>query len=561
MDDKIDTAEKKLLVDIVKLVQKKGMKGKLGGWKEFLNTKDKKFGSCMSDPSKRSHEVLAEFLKTFSSDEDLKFIGNIMRQHSNQYTLERLKDRSHDSPEQSLVQATLQHPLYTSEYSLPYIDEGWLVINIKKKSKGIRSTTMLAVDCEMVLCEDGTEAVVKVCVVDNNLEVKLHELVKPEKAIIDYRTEITGVSSKDLETVTCSLADIQKSLKKLLSSGAILVGHSLHNDLSVLKLNYVRVVDTAYIFQPTDGSIRAKPSLNNLCQAVLGHEVRKKGAPHDCLDDACATMKLVLAKIKHGVDKPFPLTLVLEPVSESEMSKLLIHRIPTTVNSETLHEIVPGDFTIEQKPARSGQNDKYSALAIFKNQREACEAYENVQGSQTTDSNGRLQKRVTCRLSTGINVSVFVRTMGMDNHKKKLPSKRDLQDDETLDGSKNKKLKMDPEFEKDDALKALQVKHEIEKKVRLREIQALKQRLKESESEHLKEIDTLNNRLKERELEIESMKEQLLNQRSKESELEIESMKEQLRKKDFEISTLHRMVDCIQKKRKPPIKKAGKAGM
>jgi hypothetical protein len=47
----------------------------------------------------------------------------------------------------------------------------------------------------------------------------------------------------------------------------------------------------------------------------LGYEVRKKGASHDCLDDACATMKLVLAKIKHGVDKPFPLTLVQEPVS------------------------------------------------------------------------------------------------------------------------------------------------------------------------------------------------------------------------------------------------------
>ena len=30
---------------------------------------------------------------------------------------------------------------------------------------------MLAIDCEMVLCDDGTEAVVRVCVVDNNLEV------------------------------------------------------------------------------------------------------------------------------------------------------------------------------------------------------------------------------------------------------------------------------------------------------------------------------------------------------------------------------------------------------
>lgn len=49
--------------------------------------------------------------------------------------------------------------------------KGWLVINLKKKAKGIKSTTMVAVDCEMVLCEDGTEALVKVCVVDHNLEV------------------------------------------------------------------------------------------------------------------------------------------------------------------------------------------------------------------------------------------------------------------------------------------------------------------------------------------------------------------------------------------------------
>lgn len=30
---------------------------------------------------------------------------------------------------------------------------------------------MISVDCEMVLCQDGTEAVVRVCAVDHNLEV------------------------------------------------------------------------------------------------------------------------------------------------------------------------------------------------------------------------------------------------------------------------------------------------------------------------------------------------------------------------------------------------------
>lgn len=40
---------------------------------------------------------------------------------------------------------------------------------------------MAVVDCEMVLCEEGTEALVIVCIVDHNdwatLQVKLHDLV------------------------------------------------------------------------------------------------------------------------------------------------------------------------------------------------------------------------------------------------------------------------------------------------------------------------------------------------------------------------------------------------
>lgn len=87
------------------------------------------------------------------------------------------------------------------------------------------------------------------------LQVKLDEFVKPSKVIADYRTDITGITATDLDGVTCSLADVQvnlwylgfprfmpkdhsnyfaflqKSLKKLLSHGKILVGHSLYNDL------------------------------------------------------------------------------------------------------------------------------------------------------------------------------------------------------------------------------------------------------------------------------------------------------------------------------------------
>jgi len=51
------------------------------------------------------------------------------------------------------------------------------------------------------------------------------------------------------------------------------------------------------------------------------------------------------------------------------------------------------------------------------------------------------------------------------------------------------------------------------------------------EDAHLKEIEALNQRLKQ-------------------SELEIESLKKELTQKDFEISTLHKMVASLNKRRK-----------
>lgn len=39
-------------------------------------------------------------------------------------------------------------------------------------------------------------------------------------------------------------------------------------------------------------------------QSVLGFAVREDGEPHNCLNDARAAMKLVLAKLEHGFDDP-----------------------------------------------------------------------------------------------------------------------------------------------------------------------------------------------------------------------------------------------------------------
>lgn len=42
-----------------------------------------------------------------------------------------------------------------------------------------------------------------------SFQVKLDKLVNPNKAVVDYRTKITGICASDLDGVTCILADVQ----------------------------------------------------------------------------------------------------------------------------------------------------------------------------------------------------------------------------------------------------------------------------------------------------------------------------------------------------------------
>ncbi|KAK8606871.1 hypothetical protein V6N13_052624 [Hibiscus sabdariffa] len=503
MDEKLETAEKKVLVEIVKLVQKRGLEGTQGGWKDFLKSYDKKFGASLSDPSRRSNDVLVSFLKTFTKEDDVKLFSIVLQSHLNRSTVEQFRKQSWDneSPEQSLVRLTLEHPQYLLDYAFLTADEGWIVIKPPKKSRAMRSNAMIAIDCEMVLCEDGTEALVKVCAVDRDLQVKIYELVKPNKAVADYRTEITGVAAGDLDGVTCSVADIQKSMKKLLSGGNILVGHSLHNDLQVLKINHARVIDTSYIFKYLDAPIHRKPSLNNLCKSVLGYEVRKPGAAHNCLDDACAAMKLVIAKLERG-----EITLV-QDVSEPEIAKLLLHRIPVFVRREEISRVIPGAVAIEPKPSKKLQGQHYSAFAVFNSPPEANRAYENMEGDEEKDSSGLPQKLVSFRFGNGKTASLYIRKMAQDHfHREALPNKRAFEGEESL--IKSKKLKTDKEMAQysshtevpsnERAKESTESKKpEIDEKV----VETMKENTNQLD-ERLKEIERLKQELKERDAKI-----------------------------------------------------------
>ncbi|XP_042376655.1 small RNA degrading nuclease 1-like isoform X1 [Zingiber officinale] len=441
MGKAIAYADKEVIAEIVRLTQKQGLKGAKGGWKDFLYCHDGKFGSCLSDPTRRTRELLVDFLQTFTKEEQKVFNKMIRRNNDHNAMKQFIKDCLHlESPKQRLVRLTMEHPKYTKHFCFPFYDKEWVITHLGEIFEATKSETMLAVDCEMVLCQDGTEAVVKVCVVDQDLQVKLDQLVNPMKAIADYRTNITGISSEDLEGVTCSLADIQKPLKKLLSHGTILVGHSLYNDLRALKVDHLRVIDTLCIFKFA-GLPTYAPSLNTLCKVVLGFPVRNDGESHNCLNDAQAAMKLVLAKLERGYEDPIDSTDVEIP--QYDLAKLLLHRIPLEVPSQELQRLFSREYDVTVESATRHRGESYSTYAVFNNSIEADEAFNKINGYLTKDSYGRPQKCVFLNLSSGKKIQLCVRKManGLDVSKRTHDENADSMQQQSGDDTVTKKLK------------------------------------------------------------------------------------------------------------------------
>lgn len=74
------------------------------------------------------------------------------------------------------VRCIIGYSIVKPNFSYPNLhpwEQDWLVTKRSKKSNFIQSKDMVAIDCEMVLCQDGTEALVRICAVDRNLEVLL----------------------------------------------------------------------------------------------------------------------------------------------------------------------------------------------------------------------------------------------------------------------------------------------------------------------------------------------------------------------------------------------------
>jgi RNA exonuclease 1 len=67
--------------------------------------------------------------------------------------------------------------------------------------------------------------------------------------VLNFRTDLTGITAADLQGVTLTRKAAAKRLAKLLTPTTVLVGHGLHHDLQALQLDHPYVIDTSMIFQ------------------------------------------------------------------------------------------------------------------------------------------------------------------------------------------------------------------------------------------------------------------------------------------------------------------------
>ncbi|KAL6578845.1 hypothetical protein OROMI_009061 [Orobanche minor] len=124
-------------------------------------------------------------------------------------------------------------------------------------------------------------------------------------------------------------------------------------------------------------------------------------------------MKVVLNKIEGGADSAFSMANKNAP--DVALNKLLVHGLPVDVCYEDLHKVIPGSFTVEVKTKKIKGN-RCSAFAIFKNQHEADEAFDCIEGDLDKDFYGRLQKVIHFQPSKmGVSSSFWICKMAKDS--------------------------------------------------------------------------------------------------------------------------------------------------
>ncbi|VUZ44941.1 unnamed protein product, partial [Hymenolepis diminuta] len=152
----------------------------------------------------------------------------------------------------------------------------------------------IALDCEMVgVGADFVNALGRVSIVDYNGNVLYDVFSLPEEPITDYRTPYSGIRPRDMMNAL-PFKVVRNDVMQIIRN-RIIVGHSINNDLKVLKLRHPRSLirdtnTTPYAKIAAGRSRRGLVALRKLYYDFFGEEIQQ--GEHCSVEDARSTMKI-----------------------------------------------------------------------------------------------------------------------------------------------------------------------------------------------------------------------------------------------------------------------------
>lgn len=151
----------------------------------------------------------------------------------------------------------------------------------------------------------------RVSIVNENGDIILDRYVKPTEPVVDYRTKHSGITPIHLRNAH-SFADVQAEVSRI-KLNRILVGHALHNDFRVLKMEHPKryafsdhktkcllicvalffgrlIRDTSTYRKCREFSDGTTPALRLLTNCILKYDIQT--GSHCSIEDARATMAI-----------------------------------------------------------------------------------------------------------------------------------------------------------------------------------------------------------------------------------------------------------------------------
>ncbi|KAL2854457.1 ribonuclease H-like domain-containing protein [Aspergillus pseudoustus] len=172
----------------------------------------------------------------------------------------------------------------------------------------------IALDCEMVGigASGNRDALAFLSAVDFITgEVLINNYVQPPERVKQWRSRVSGVTAAGMAAAVAARRALfgwesaRQALWEFADDNTVLIGHTLNNDLRVLRIIHFKVVDSAILtgdlaFNPEpDARLRRIWGLKTLAKALLNRDIQTGRYGHNCLEDTFATRDVVIWCLKY----------------------------------------------------------------------------------------------------------------------------------------------------------------------------------------------------------------------------------------------------------------------